>query len=121
MMSRSSSGYPVRAKTTLSADQSRTLIGDDEHGWSDRGIFNYEGGCYAKMIHLSEKGEPEIYATTRRFGTILENVVVDMQGRRIDLDDNAHTGKHARGLSPLAYSQRLASGGSGHIPGISSS
>jgi phosphoenolpyruvate carboxykinase (ATP) len=84
-------GLSGTGKTTLSADPERRLIGDDEHGWSDRGIFNLEGGCYAKMIRLSPEGEPDIYATTRRFGTILENVVIDPQSRRLDLDDERFT------------------------------
>ncbi len=84
-------GLSGTGKTTLSADPQRTLIGDDEHGWSEDGIFNYEGGCYAKVIRLSREGEPEIYEKTRRFGTILENVVMDVQTRRIDLDSDMFT------------------------------
>jgi phosphoenolpyruvate carboxykinase (ATP) len=89
-------GLSGTGKTTLSADAQRVLIGDDEHGWSDHGVFNFEGGCYAKVIHLSPEGEPEIYDTTRRFGTILENVALDTATRRLDLESEAMTSARPR-------------------------
>lgn len=111
-------GLSGTGKTTLSADPKRKLIGDDEHGWSDKGVFNYEGGCYAKVIRLSEDAEPDIYATTRMFGTILENVVMDPETRKLDLDDDKYT-ENTRASYPITHIKNIAEGGkAGHPTNI---
>ncbi|MDQ2816646.1 MAG: phosphoenolpyruvate carboxykinase (ATP) [Candidatus Eremiobacteraeota bacterium] len=108
-------GLSGTGKTTLSADPRRPLIGDDEHGWSDRGIFNIEGGCYAKAIHLSAELEPQIFPTTKTFGTVLENVVVDEQTRELDLDDDSLT-ENTRAAYPLASLANIVGSGRGGHP-----
>ncbi len=108
-------GLSGTGKTTLSADASRTLIGDDEHGWSDTAVFNFEGGCYAKMIRLSEEAEPEIYATTRRFGTVLENVVMDPVTRELDLDDGSKA-ENTRGAYPIDFIPNASAENMGPVP-----
>ncbi|MBA4165229.1 MAG: phosphoenolpyruvate carboxykinase (ATP) [Erythrobacter sp.] len=108
-------GLSGTGKTTLSADASRTLIGDDEHGWSDTAVFNFEGGCYAKMIRLSAEAEPEIYATTRRFGTVLENVVMDPETRELDLDDNS-LAENTRGAYPIDFIPNASADNLGPVP-----
>lgn len=111
-------GLSGTGKTSLSADPERTLIGDDEHGWGADGVFNFEGGCYAKVIKLSEKAEPEIYNTTRRFGTILENVVIDPTTRQLDLDSEALT-ENTRAAYPLEFIPNMdLKGRTGHPQNI---
>jgi len=108
-------GLSGTGKTTLSADASRTLIGDDEHGWSDTAVFNFEGGCYAKMINLSAEGEPEIYATTKRFGTILENVAMDKTTRELDFTDASKT-ENTRGAYPIDFIPNCSKDNLGPVP-----
>ena len=108
-------GLSGTGKTTLSADPTRKLIGDDEHGWSDRGVFNFEGGCYAKVIRLSAQSEPEIYETTRRFGTILENVAFDSATGRLDLDDSSLT-ENTRAAYPISHISNATRDGLGGHP-----
>ena len=111
-------GLSGTGKTTLSSDPQRQLIGDDEHGWSDRGVFNFEGGCYAKVIKLSAEAEPQIYQTTRRFGTILENVVIDPKTRELHLDDATYT-ENTRGSYPISFIENsVPSGQAGHPTNI---
>jgi phosphoenolpyruvate carboxykinase (ATP) len=108
-------GLSGTGKTTLSSDPERRLIGDDEHGWSDRGVFNFEGGCYAKTIRLAAEAEPQIYATTRRFGTVLENVVIDEQTRALDLDDDRFT-ENTRAAYPISFIDNAEPSGQGGHP-----
>jgi phosphoenolpyruvate carboxykinase (ATP) len=108
-------GLSGTGKTTLSSDPDRRLIGDDEHGWSDRGVFNFEGGCYAKTIRLSAEAEPQIYATTRRFGTVLENVILDEATRVLDLDSDKLT-ENTRAAYPLSFIDGAVLAGTGDHP-----
>ena len=108
-------GLSGTGKTTLSADPSRTLLGDDEHGWAPQGIFNFEGGCYAKTIKLSAEAEPEIYATTHRFGTVLENVILDPDTRLPDFDDGSKT-ENTRCAYPLHFIPNASKTGRGGHP-----
>jgi phosphoenolpyruvate carboxykinase (ATP) len=111
-------GLSGTGKTTLSSDPERMLIGDDEHGWSEDGVFNIEGGCYAKMIRLSSEAEPQIYQTTRKFGTVLENVKMDVNARTLDLDDDSLT-ENTRGAYPLEFIENsVPSGQAGHPKNI---
>src|SRR2546423_829688 len=108
-------GLSGTGKTTLSADPERNLIGDDEHGWSKEGTFNFEGGCYAKVINLSPEGEPDIYRTTQMFGTVLENVVLDPVTRRVRFEDHSIT-ENTRASYPLHYIRNHVPNGRGGHP-----
>jgi phosphoenolpyruvate carboxykinase (ATP) len=108
-------GLSGTGKTTLSADPERALVGDDEHGWSDSGVFNFEGGCYAKVVRLSPEAEPDIYETTRMFGTVLENVVMDFDDRRIDLNDQSLT-ENTRAAYPLSHITNIVPSGMADHP-----
>lgn len=108
-------GLSGTGKTTLSADPTRRLIGDDEHGWSDKGVFNFEGGCYAKVIKLSPEAEPEIFEVTRKFGTVLENVAIDADTRLLDLDDESLT-ENTRAAYPLSFINNIEPSGVGGHP-----
>ncbi|HJP84863.1 MAG TPA: phosphoenolpyruvate carboxykinase (ATP) [Gemmatimonadaceae bacterium] len=108
-------GLSGTGKTTLSADPHRGLIGDDEHGWSDEGVFNFEGGCYAKVINLSPETEPDIYRTTQMFGTILENVVLDPATKKVRFADQSIT-ENTRASYPLHYIRNYVEGGRGGHP-----
>lgn len=108
-------GLSGTGKTSLSTDPERPLVGDDEHGWSEEGIFNLEGGCYAKVVRLSPEAEPEIYAVTRRFATVLENVVVDPLTRQLDLADDRIT-ENTRAAYPLTYLQNVVPNGQAPHP-----
>ena len=111
-------GLSGTGKTTLSADPSRRLIGDDEHGWCDDGVFNFEGGCYAKVIKLNERDEPAIYSTTKSFGTILENVIIDPEKRTLDLDSDRLTENTRASYSISHIPNALLSGHGGHPKNI---
>jgi phosphoenolpyruvate carboxykinase (ATP) len=108
-------GLSGTGKTTLSADPDRRLIGDDEHGWSKDGIFNFEGGCYAKVINLTPESEPEIYRTTQMFGTVLENVVLDPATKQVRFADQSIT-ENTRASYPLHYIRNFVEGGRGGHP-----
>jgi phosphoenolpyruvate carboxykinase (ATP) len=108
-------GLSGTGKTTLSADPERSLIGDDEHGWSPEGTFNFEGGCYAKVINLSPEGEPDIYRTTQMFGTILENVKLDPMTRKVRFEDQSIT-ENTRASYPLPYIPNFVTSGKGGHP-----
>jgi len=108
-------GLSGTGKTTLSADPERSLVGDDEHGWGEHGVFNFEGGCYAKVINLSPEGEPDIYRTTQMFGTILENVVLDRSTRRVRFEEQSIT-ENTRASYPLHYIQNHVPDGRGGHP-----
>lgn len=108
-------GLSGTGKTTLSTDVGRDLIGDDEHGWSERGVFNFEGGCYAKVIKISREHEPQIYDCTRKFGTILENVYIDGRTRRLDLDDASLT-ENTRASYPISHIDTSVRSGTGDHP-----
>uniref|UniRef100_UPI003BAD572E phosphoenolpyruvate carboxykinase (ATP) n=1 Tax=Reyranella sp. TaxID=1929291 RepID=UPI003BAD572E len=108
-------GLSGTGKTTLSADPKRKLIGDDEHGWSENGVFNFEGGSYAKMIKLSAEAEPQIWAASQRFGVIYENVTIDPDTREPDFNDDSKT-ENTRGAYPIEFMPNIAPGGVGPHP-----